>query len=142
MDELYAICRTFEIDDNDARGFTLKKAGGENGEGTPWPILISRKGSNYYAFENACPHQGKTIDGGGGELMDDEGNFLVCRHHGAQFDLDTGHCFSGPCQGKALTPINVVVDDGDVCITGVELAEEDGLDLADSDVPEVVITGD
>jgi nitrite reductase/ring-hydroxylating ferredoxin subunit len=142
MDELYAICRTFEIDDNDARGFTLKKAGGENGEGTAWPIMISRKGSNYYAFENACPHQGKTIDGGGGELMDDEGNFLVCRHHGAQFDLDTGHCFSGPCQGKALTPIKVVVDDGDVCITGVELAEEDGLDLADSDVPEVVITGD
>ncbi|WP_296707477.1 Rieske (2Fe-2S) protein [Rhodoblastus sp.] len=142
MDELYAICRTFEIDDNDARGFTLKKAGGENGEGTPWSIMISRKGSNYYAFENACPHQGKTIDGGGGELMDDEGNFLVCRHHGAQFDLDTGHCFSGPCQGKALTPIKVVVDDGDVCITGVELAEEDGLDLADSDVPEVVITGD
>jgi nitrite reductase/ring-hydroxylating ferredoxin subunit len=142
MDELYAICRTFEIDDNDARGFTLKKAGRENGEGTPWSIMISRKGSNYYAFENACPHQGKTIDGGGGELMDDEGNFLVCRHHGAQFDLDTGHCFSGPCQGKALTPIKVVVDDGDVCITGVELAEEDGLDLADSDVPEVVITGD
>jgi nitrite reductase/ring-hydroxylating ferredoxin subunit len=142
MDELYAICRTFEIDDNDARGFLLKKAGGENGEGTPWPIMISRKGSNYFGFENACPHQGKPLDGGGGELMDDEGNFIVCRHHGAQFDLDTGHCFSGPCQGGALTPIKVVVDDGDVCVTGVELAEEDGLDLVDTDAPEVVITGD
>jgi nitrite reductase/ring-hydroxylating ferredoxin subunit len=141
MDELYAICRTFEIDDNDARGFLLKKAS-ESGEGTPWPILISRKGNNFYGFENACPHQGLKLDGGSGELMDDEGNFLVCRNHGAQFDLDTGHCFSGPCQGKALTPIKVVVDDGDVCITGVELAEEDGLDLPDSDAPEVVITGD
>ena len=26
MDELYAICRTFEIDDNDARGFLSKRS--------------------------------------------------------------------------------------------------------------------
>lgn len=141
MDALYAICSTFEIDDNDARGFVLKKAG-ENGEGTPWPILISRKGKNYYGFENVCPHQGVRLDGGSGELMDDEGNFIVCRQHGAQFDLDTGKCFSGPCQGKALTPITVMVDDGDVCIAGVELAEEDGLDLPDSEAPEVMVTSD
>ena len=33
-----------------------------------------------------------------------------------------------------------VVDDGDVCVTGVELAEDDG---ADSDeAPEVMITSD
>jgi len=138
MDALYAICSTFEIDDNDARGFVLRKAG----ESDPWPILISRKGSNYYGFENVCPHQGVRLDGGSGELMDDEGNFIVCRQHGAQFDIDTGHCFSGPCQGKALTPVKVVVDDGDVCIAGVELAEEDGLDLPDSDAPEVMITTD
>lgn len=142
MDELYAICQTFEIDDNDARSFVLKKAGGADGEGVAWPIIISRKGSNYYGFENACPHQGQQLGAGGAEVMDDEGNFLVCRHHGAQFDIDSGQCFSGPCQGKALTTIAIVVDDGDVCITGVKLAEEDGLDLPDSDMPEVVITGD
>jgi nitrite reductase/ring-hydroxylating ferredoxin subunit len=141
MDALYAICSTFEIDDNDARGFVLKKAT-EDGAGEVWPILISRKGKNYYGFENVCPHQGVRLDGGSGELMDDEGNFVVCRQHGAQFDLDTGKCFSGPCQGQALTPIKVVVDDDDVCVTGVELAEEDGLDLPDSEAPEVMITGD
>ena len=142
MDALYAICHTFEIDDNDARSFVLKKAGGEHGEGIVWPIIISRKGTSYFGFENACPHQGLTLGAGGAEVMDDEGNFLVCRQHGAQFDLDTGKCFSGPCQGKALAPIRIVVDDGDVCVAGVELAEEDGLDLPDSDTPEIVITGD
>lgn len=142
MNELYAICETFEIDDNDARSFVLKKAGGEDGQGVNWPIIISRKGNNFYGFENACPHQGLTLGAGGAEVMDDEGNFLVCRHHGAQFDLDSGKCFSGPCQGKNLQTIQVVVDEGDVCITGVELFEEDGLDLPDSEVPEVVITGD
>ncbi len=77
-----------------------------------------------------------------GEFMDEAGNFIVCSKHGAQFDIDTGHSFSGPCQGKALTPIRIVVDDGDVCVTGVQLAEEDGLDLDETGVPEVVITGD
>ncbi len=141
MDELYAICRTFEIDDHDARGFVLKRVGA-NGEGERWPIVISRKGSNFYGFENLCPHAAQQLDGRSGEFMDEAGNFIVCSHHGAQFDLDTGHCFSGPCQGKALTPIQIVVDDGDVCVTGVALAEEDGLDLDETGIPEVVITGD
>jgi nitrite reductase/ring-hydroxylating ferredoxin subunit len=141
MDELFVVCATHEIDDNDARGFVLAKPG-EGGKPVPWPILISRKGRNYYGFENACPHQGKRLDERSGELMDEAGNFVVCSHHGAQFDLDTGHCFSGPCQGQALTPIRVVVDDGDVCLVGVELADEDGLDLSESDVPEVMITSD
>jgi hypothetical protein len=37
----------------------------------------------------------------------------------------------------------VVVDDGDVCISGVRLAEEDGLDIPDPDaMPEVMIAPD
>jgi nitrite reductase/ring-hydroxylating ferredoxin subunit len=140
MDELYAICRTFEIDDHDARGFVLKRVGA-NGEGEPWPILVTHKGSNFYGFENICPHAGKRLDAQSGEFMDEAGNFLVCSNHGSQFDIDTGFCFSGACQNKSLTPIKIVIDDGDVCVTGVELAEEDGLDLVET-IPEVVITGD
>ena len=101
----------------------------------PWPIIVTRKGRNFYGFENKCPHAGERLDVNSGEFMDEAGNFLICSHHGAQFDLDTGYCFSGPCQDKSLTAIKIVVDDGDVCITGVELAEEDGLDLDDTDAP-------
>ena len=140
MDELYAICRTFEIDDHDARGFVLKKVG-ENGEGVRWPIIITRKGKEFFGFENVCPHAGERLDTAAGEFMDEAGNFMVCGHHGSQFDIDTGFCFSGPCQNQSLTPIKIVVDDGDVCVTGVELAEEDGLDLTE-EAPEVVITTD
>ena len=78
-----------------------------------------------------------------GEFLDDEGNFITCGNHHAQFDPDTGHCFIGPCQGQRLTPITLVIDDGDVCLTGVQLAEEDGLDIPDPDeMPEVMITAD
>jgi nitrite reductase/ring-hydroxylating ferredoxin subunit len=141
--DLFAICSTFEIEDFSARGFVLQKAVEKDGAkvGEPWRIVITRKGRNFYGFENVCPHQGKRLDAGLEEFMDEAGNFLVCRHHGAQFDLDEGKCFSGPCQGQALTPIKIVVDDGDVCVAGVELFDEDGLDLEDEG-PGVMITGD
>ena len=139
MSELYAICQNGAIEDGDATGFLLMRIT-STGEPKPWPILITRKGNNFYGFENACPHKGEQLDVTPGFFLDEEGNFLTCGHHGAQFDLDTGKCFIGPCQGKSLTPITIVVDDGDVCVTGVELAEDDG---ADSDeAPEDMITSD
>ncbi len=142
MNELFAICTTEEIDDGGARGFVLARPDA-TGTSKAWPILVTRKANNFYAFENACPHQGSRLDQVAGEFLDDDGNFITCGKHHAQFDLDTGHCFIGPCQGKSLTPIELVIDDGDVCLTGVELAEEDGLDVAEPDeMPEVMITGD
>ncbi len=142
MDELFAICATYEVDDGGARGFVLARPD-ETGANKPWPILITRKGNTFYGFENACPHQGSRLDLVPGEFLDEDGNFITCGKHHAQFDLDTGQCFIGPCQGKALTPITLVIDDGDVCLRGVALADEDGLDIDDPDaMPEVMITGD
>jgi nitrite reductase/ring-hydroxylating ferredoxin subunit len=142
MAELFVVCPTYAVDDGQASGFTLMRKG-EQGEAIPWPILITRKGSNFYGFENVCPHAGSRLDTVPGAFMDEEGNFLTCGKHRAQFDLDTGQCFIGPCQGKGLTPVELVIDDGDVCITGVDLAEEDGLDLVEPDeMPEIMITSD
>ncbi|MDI4665841.1 Rieske 2Fe-2S domain-containing protein [Xanthobacter autotrophicus] len=142
MSELFAVCATYEVDDGDARGFVLARLD-ETGASKRWPILITRRSNTFYGFENACPHEGTRLDVVPGEFFDREGNFLTCGRHGAKFDPDTGQCFIGPCQGKALTPIKLVIDDGDVCLVDVELAEEDGLDIEDpNEVPEVLITGD
>lgn len=142
MSELYAVCRTADIGEGQVVGFVLAKAQATGGP-RPWPILVTRKGNHFYGFENACPHQGVPLDRAPGEFLDPEGNFLQCGQHRARFDPDTGYCFIGPCQGQRLTSVKVVVDDGDVCVTGVTLAEEDGLDLADPDaMPEVMIQPD
>jgi len=142
MIELYAICQTGEIEDGEAVGFLLMRIE-ETGEAKPWPILITRKGNSFCGFENVCPHNGERLDAEPGRFLDEEGNFLTCGHHQAQFDIDTGHCFIGPCQGKSLKSIDIVIDDGDVCLTGVQLAEEDGLGLEEpDDAPEVMITSD
>ena len=124
MDELYVICRTIEIDDRDVKGFVLMREG-ENGEPKPWPIMITRKCNQFYGYENVCPHQGLRLDTTPGQFLDEDENFITCGNHRAQFDPDTGECFIGPCKGQNLTPITLVIDDGDVCLTGVVLAEED-----------------
>jgi len=142
MAELYAICRTSDIADSQAAGFVLMRKE-ESGAAHPWPILVTNKGNRYYGFENVCPHQGLRLDARPGQFLDQDGNFLTCGNHRAQFDLDTGHCFIGPCQGQRLKPIHLVIDDGDVCVSGIELAEEDGLDLPELDsTPEITIQPD
>jgi nitrite reductase/ring-hydroxylating ferredoxin subunit len=73
MNELYAICQTGEIEDGDATGFVLMRIE-ETGERKPWPILITRKGNNFYGFENACPHKGERLDSEAGHFLDEEGN--------------------------------------------------------------------
>jgi nitrite reductase/ring-hydroxylating ferredoxin subunit len=84
MSELYAICRTSDIGDSEAAGFVLARA--EESGAKRWPILITRKGSKFYGFENACPHQGARLDASPGQFLDDDGNFLTCGRHHAQFD--------------------------------------------------------
>jgi len=142
MTSLYAVCRTSDISDSQAAGFVLLLKE-PTGSVQPWPILVTRKGNSYFGFENACPHQGMRLDAQPGQFLDRDANFLTCGHHRAQFDLDTGHCFIGPCQGQHLKSIPLVIDDGDVCVTGVELAEEDGMDLPENDsMPEIAIQPD
>jgi hypothetical protein len=34
-------------------------------------------------------------------------------------------CVDGPCKGRSLQPIAIAVLDGDICVTGVTLAEDD-----------------
>jgi nitrite reductase/ring-hydroxylating ferredoxin subunit len=142
MEELFVICRAVEVQEEEVRGFTLARMVEERLE--PWRLMIARKGGSFYAFENVCPHAGSRLDTVPGEFMDEEGNFIRCGKHGAMFDLDTGKCFIGPCQGEALTPIRLILDDGDLCILDDGgLTDEDGMHIEDPGAhPEVLITPD
>ena len=141
MAELFVICETRQIQEEEVRGFTLARVG--EGGIRPWPIIITRRGSTFFGYENACPHGQTRLDTVPGQFLDEDGNFIACGKHKAMFDIDTGHCFIGPCQGERLTPLDLIIDDGDICIADDGLSDEDGLDLAEPDeFPEVMITSD
>ncbi len=141
MPELFVICETKDVQEEDVRGFVLARM--VEGKMEPWPILITRKGGRVLAYENACPHGGERLDARTGEFLDEEGNFLKCGAHGALFDLDDGKCFIGPCKGESLKAIEIIIDEGDVCMIDESLTDEDGMHIEEPDAhPEVMITSD
>lgn len=74
-------------------------------------ILADRNGT-VYAYENACPHTGETLDPMGGSVSEAGGALLRCQRHAAQFDVANGECVGGPCIGERLASVAVTVVDG------------------------------
>ena len=140
--EIYSICRVSDLVNNRAVGFVLVSLD-ENDVKVPWQIIVIRKGKFVYGYVNRCPHQGIRLDFEANQFLDSSQSHLICGKHGAQFDISTGNCFDGPCKGEHLEPINLIIDDGDLCVSNIRLAEEDGLDLPEPDEhPEIMITSD
>jgi nitrite reductase/ring-hydroxylating ferredoxin subunit len=97
---------------------------GADGAPQVWPIFILRWGKHVRAYESRCPHQGVHLDWERGEFLDGEGMRIQCGKHGALFGMGTGLCVDGPCRGEGLSPIEVVIDEGDICLVGVDLIED------------------
>jgi nitrite reductase/ring-hydroxylating ferredoxin subunit len=124
--EAFVICAAESIAPGGAKAFSLSRVT-ETGEGRPFPIVIIRTpADDYVGYVNICPHEGLWLNIGTGEFFNPERTFLKCGRHGANFEIDTGLCVAGPCKGKSLEPIALAVIDGEVCLCGVALVEDDG----------------
>ncbi len=60
-------------------------------------------------------------------MMDSAEFGAECGQHGALFEIETGQCVDGPCEAKSLEPIAVAIIDGEVCLCGGKLIEDDGV---------------
>lgn len=120
--EIYGVCGKKEIGDRRGKSFPLMRRW-DDGKLRPWDVFIVRKGKEYFAYENSCPHTGQRLDWEKNNFY--EPNYmkvLMCGKHGAQFDVETGVCIKGPCEGQRLTSILCFVDEeGDVCLTGINI---------------------
>lgn len=118
----YVICSMSEIPSQRARGFQLVKV--EDGEEKPFNLVVVRWGKQVFGYVNRCPHDGVNLDWERNQFLDPNGIRLMCGKHGALFELGTGVCLEGPCKGKSLIPVTLSVIDNEICVLGVELAEE------------------
>jgi nitrite reductase/ring-hydroxylating ferredoxin subunit len=126
-DVAYAICGMNDIPSQKARGFQLMIVD-EDGCPRPWPIIVVRWGRQVFGYLNKCPHDGVHLDWERNQFLDPNGTRLMCGKHGALFELGTGACVDGPCKGNGLTPVALAVLDGDICVTGVRLVEDEEID--------------
>ncbi|TLG71138.1 Rieske (2Fe-2S) protein [Methylocystis sp. B8] len=123
--QLFVICATKEIQPGEAKAFSLSRVT-VDGKTQPYSIFVVRAaGDQFFGYLNTCPHQGTWLNIGDGRFFSDDHTHLRCGRHKAEFDIESGVCVKGSCKDKALEPIPIVVMDGDICLCGVELSEEE-----------------
>ncbi len=120
----YAICAMSDIPSQKTRGFHLMRVE-DDGTARPWSIVVVRWGRQVFGYVNKCPHDGVNLDWERNQFLDPNGIRLMCGKHGAVFELGTGVCVEGPCKGRSLVPVALMVLDNDICVTGVTLVEEE-----------------
>lgn len=91
---------------------------GCDGEGLPiLAMLLRDERGTIVAYRNLCRHLPVPLDGGTGELLSDDGAYLICGTHGATYRVLDGYCVEGPCEGLALQPLFVREDRGHVYVS-------------------------
>lgn len=119
----YAVCGIADIPNRRAKGFSLLRLDADGRE-VPWHIVLVRWDRRIHGYVNRCPHHGTQLDWEPSQFLDPSGPRLICGKHGALFDIATGACVAGPCQREQLEALALKLVDGDVCVTGVTLAED------------------
>ena len=121
-DTFYAVCAADSVGPGWVKPFMLERAGTDGTE--PFPILVARDNSGgYFAYVNDCPQEPHILYEGAGRSL--AGVFLLCARHQAKFEMNTGLCTDGPCKGAHLKRIPAKVLDGEVCVSGITLLDED-----------------
>ena len=110
--ELVRLCRADEIGEGRSRGFDPHGSGEDT-------MFVVRRGGILHAWRNACPHvDGAPMAWRKDAYLNADGMRIVCHAHGAEFLPDSGKCVRGPCIGKRLTAVPIVIDArGDLLVT-------------------------
>ena len=104
------LCRLDDIEDGQAKGFTLGQ-GLETGQGVEArEIFVVREGARVFGYVNSCPHLGTPLDWQVNRFISLDSGHIMCATHGALFEVESGSCVDGPCVGQNLEPLPVVVD--------------------------------
>lgn len=101
-----ALCRLADLEPTGAKGVTLE--GGRE-------IVVVATADGPRAYLNACPHTGVTLETFPDRFLNAGRSELICSMHGARFLVGDGLCVSGPCLGRSLARVAIVLD-GDAVI--------------------------
>ena len=113
------VCRFDELIDNEGKGVEVEL------DGERVKVVVVRRGERVFAYRNVCPHRGTTLDWMPDRFMSEDGAYLQCATHGAQFEPETGLCVVGPCRGKSLQPVAVEMRGDEVVVSDHILSYRD-----------------
>jgi len=91
-----------------------------------WPLrgFVVRRGALVRAYANHCPHAGFPLNSSPHGFLAPGASLILCSMHGALFEIETGRCVSGPCEGLGLRALPVRVEHGYVMLEEAVPLEE------------------
>jgi nitrite reductase/ring-hydroxylating ferredoxin subunit len=109
-DSPITICSLADLPDPGSRAFSI-------GPGD-WPLrgFVVRQGNEVFAYVNRCPHAGHPLNWQPDEFLTQERTLIMCRSHGAMFEMNTGRCVAGPCTGQSLRALSARIEHGQVML--------------------------
>jgi nitrite reductase/ring-hydroxylating ferredoxin subunit len=78
--------------------------------------FIVKKNNQYFAYQNLCQHLPITLDLNDNKFFTHDRQHLQCHMHGAIYEIDSGLCISGPCEGARLVALTVREEENEVVI--------------------------
>jgi len=113
MEEDLKLCALDDIEDSGSAALIGRVADKKQS------LIGVRRGNSVYVYVNQCPHIGAplNLDIGSappGRFLTRDRKHILCVNHGARFAFEDGLCVAGPCVGKNLENVPVVIEGGDV----------------------------
>jgi nitrite reductase/ring-hydroxylating ferredoxin subunit len=102
------LCRTADIADPGTANVVLGQGEDE------LDVVIVKAAGRVRAYINCCPHQFIPLETFPNHFLTEDRRHLVCSGHGALFELGTGLCTQGPCEGLSLDALGIVECEGSV----------------------------
>ncbi|GAB4270996.1 MAG: hypothetical protein Kow0013_23530 [Pararhodobacter sp.] len=107
---LHPLCQLSDIPEGESRGFDPEGTGRDT-------MFVVRRGDRVFGYRDSCPHHDRArMAWKKDRYLNADGSRIRCAAHGALFSIEDGICELGPCLGKALTRVELVVRSGLVCI--------------------------
>ena len=106
----HRVCALADLTDPGSKSFAI-----EQGD---WPLhgFVVRKDNQVFGYLNVCPHAGRMLNWGPDRYLTKDQSLIMCSAHGALFEISTGTCVAGPCQGDALSRIDARIEDDQVMV--------------------------
>ncbi|MFC6787044.1 Rieske (2Fe-2S) protein [Halobaculum halobium] len=140
MDDDARVADADDVPEGETLLFTVRDADGELAEA----FCTRLSDGTVVAYRNYCQHwtDVRLDKGDGARVTNGE---VWCQKHGATFQLDTGYCDFGPCEGSVMEGVDVTVVDGGVYLDDDEYAFEQlgasGVDRGDGGDSRIDFTG-
>jgi nitrite reductase/ring-hydroxylating ferredoxin subunit len=97
------LCALDEIPDGGAIEIAAEAAGAPG-------VVVLRRGDDAWAYRNVCPHFSIPLNYEPNVFWAYDAQLLMCAHHSAMFRFEDGVCVDGPCDGAALTPVAIRIE--------------------------------